>query len=177
MFGGEGYDFNGHLGALNDLWKLGTSGAWTFEGGSQNLPAGVSVVAGQYGTQAAPAPGNAPPGRANATAWVDTSGNLWLFGGTATNLWATGASGGGSPYPTASTVYQDLWEFKPQANTWIWISGAQGPASNSPPARTGAAGWATGSADFYFFGGDGITQPGLGPFLLGDFWRGTGVVY
>jgi len=75
MFGGNGFDSAGAAPWLNDLWKF--SGAqWTWAGGS-NLGSHVST----YGTQGTLFPGNVPGGRFFLSQWVDSKGNLWLFGG------------------------------------------------------------------------------------------------
>jgi hypothetical protein len=49
---------------------------WTWMGGSN-----IANQPGNYGTLGTPAPGNIPPNRWYAASWVDSSGNLWLFGG------------------------------------------------------------------------------------------------
>jgi len=37
---------------------------------------------GVYGTKGTADPGNVPEGRAGSVSWIDTDGNLWLFGGS-----------------------------------------------------------------------------------------------
>src|ERR1019366_3690147 len=75
LFGGDGLDSAGTLGALNDLWKY-SAGEWTWMSG-----ANVGNQVGTYGTQGTPAPGNVPGARYSALTWTDPSGNFWLFGG------------------------------------------------------------------------------------------------
>lgn len=79
LFGGYGYDAQSPsiLGFLNDLWMYnpGTN-TWTLVSTSNkaNQP-------GNYGTQGTAASSNMPGGRQEAAIWIDTTGNLWLFGG------------------------------------------------------------------------------------------------
>jgi hypothetical protein len=77
LFGGYGYDQNGTLGDLNDLWEYNLdAGVWTWIGGSSS-----AAVSGTYGIQGVPALGTAPGARQGAAGWLDSSGNFWLFGG------------------------------------------------------------------------------------------------
>jgi N-acetylneuraminic acid mutarotase len=111
LFGGQGYDSEDNNGNLNDLWLFSpASNEWTWEGGNATetdcltLPNGGPFCKGQpgvYGTLAVPAPGNEPGGRFGAATWVDSSGNLWLFGGY-------GADSAG----TDMGVLNDLWEYQ-----------------------------------------------------------------
>jgi N-acetylneuraminic acid mutarotase len=91
LFGGQGYDWAGNSGYLNDLWEYtpgadGGIGQWTWMGGSNILPPAIdpsvqSGLAGVYGTPGTPAATNTPGTRIGAVPWIDGSGNLWLFGG------------------------------------------------------------------------------------------------
>ncbi len=83
-------------GGFNDLWRF-ANGQWTWmAGSSQGNPVG------SYGTLGTPSPANVPPGRSSACAWVDTSGNLWLFGGA-----------GYDPTQTYFGAFNDLWKYTP----------------------------------------------------------------
>ncbi len=77
LFGGLGEDSTGFSGELNDVWQYSSSaGAWIWLGGSNTAdPSGV------YGTLGTAAETNAPGGRSSAAFAVDSSGDLWLFGG------------------------------------------------------------------------------------------------
>jgi hypothetical protein len=156
LFGGVGDTSTGNTG-LNDLWEFSpTSKAWTWMSGSStgNAPA-------VYGTQGIAAPSNTPGARAGAVGWVDSSGNLWLFGGDS---------------------YTDLWEFSPTSNMWTWVSGsntsgaaiygAKGVAapSNTPGARGGAVSWVDSSGNFWLFGGGAVNSGGQ-PTDLNDLWE------
>jgi len=95
LFGGDGHDSMGGLGVLNDLWKFdGTN--WTWIGG-----ANVAGQPGTYGTMGTPAASNTPGARLGGAAWIDSSGNLWLFGGN--GLDSAGKLG----------YLNDLWEYQP----------------------------------------------------------------
>jgi hypothetical protein len=75
LFGGSGYDSAGTAGRLNDLWKFdGTN--WTWMSG-----ANVVNQSGVYGTKGTAAASNVPGARDSSVSWLDSSGNLWLFGG------------------------------------------------------------------------------------------------
>jgi len=91
LFGGQGYDWTGTSGFLNDLWKYTPAagsgiGQWTWMGGSNTIPSGAALGlqggrSGVYGTLGSPAPANSPGSRIGAVPWVDQSGALWFFGG------------------------------------------------------------------------------------------------
>jgi len=56
---------------------------------------------GVYGTLGIAAAGNVPSMRQSAVGWMDSSGNLWLFGGDGSD--STGALGD----------LNDLWRYQP----------------------------------------------------------------
>jgi hypothetical protein len=102
LLGGTGYDSVGSgsapgtcCGLLNDLWKY-EAGQWTWVSGSN-----LANQKGTYGTQGANAPSNIPGARWSGVAWVDSSGNFWLFGGSGYD--STGSQGG----------LTDLWKYEP----------------------------------------------------------------
>jgi hypothetical protein len=95
LFGGSGLDSTGvGTGALNDLWKFdGTNWAWV-SGSSTMSQLGV------YGTKGTPASTNEPGARYGSISWLDSAGNLWLFGGTG--------------FDTAGLAgLDDLWRYRP----------------------------------------------------------------
>jgi N-acetylneuraminic acid mutarotase len=97
LFGGTGYDGNGAQGALADLWEYQVSTSeWIWMGGSQ-----TRASPGSYGTQGVGALGNTPGARAGGAAWMDTSGNFWLFGGAGLAMTSTAGP------------LNDLWQFVP----------------------------------------------------------------
>ena len=179
LFGGEGFEANGHFGDLNDLWEFNPSTSeWAWMGGSSTVPCnGYGCgLAGVYGTLGTPAAGNLPGGRLNASSWTDSSGNLWLFGGTGLD-----ANGGNSGL-------NDLWEFSPSAKEWTWMGGSSTvscggcgqagvygtlgtpAASNIPGGREWATSWTDHTGHFWLFGGWGYdANDTFG--LLNDLWE------
>jgi hypothetical protein len=170
LFGGDGNDSTtGGWGALNDLWEFNpTTKAWTWVSGANAVN-----QTGVYGTQGSPGNTNVPGARAAAASWIDSSGNLWLFGGASYPSWGN-----------LAPLFNDLWKFNPTTKTWTWVSGAstanqpgtygtQGtPAStNVPGARSAAVGWIDGSGTLWLFGGNGYDSNGTSEYLLNDLWR------
>lgn len=167
LFGGYGYDANGTLDRLNDLWKYSPSNnEWTWVGGSNTTDA-----RGVYGTQGVAAAANVPGARNIPVTWVDANGNLWLFGGY-------GYDSAGTQGPL-----NDLWEYSPSANEWTWVGGAstanakgvygtQGvaAATNVPGARNQAVGWTDSFGNVWLFAGFGIDSAGADDFL-NDLWK------
>lgn len=164
LFGGYGYDADGHSGLLNDLWSYG-SGEWTWMSGVN-----VAGESGIYGTQGVAALTNVPGARSGAVTWTDAEGNLWLFGG-----YGYGAS-------TANVnVLNDLWEYS--AGQWTWMGGSSANAqpgtygtpgvsapTNIPGARRNAIAWTDSAGNFWLFGGNGVASPGnYGD--LNDLWE------
>src|SRR3984885_760143 len=176
LFGGARLDSNGSYHAvLNDLWSYDpTTGLWTWIGGS-NTP----NAAGVYGTQGTAAVSNVPRARMGGSAWVDTNGNVWLFGGL------------GLAQSGLAQEYNDLWEYSPASGQWTWIGGSDGAnaagvygtqragaAGNGPGARVSAVSWRDSSGNFWLFGGYGYDQvSSIGN--LNDLWEynlGAGVL-
>jgi hypothetical protein len=94
LFGGNAIspdDSGWTQGYLNDLWKYNGNGWWTWVGGSNT----VNQV-GNYGSRGAAATTNFPGARWGMVSWIDSSGNLWLFGGNGMN-----------------GNFNDLWEYQP----------------------------------------------------------------
>jgi N-acetylneuraminic acid mutarotase len=140
-----------------------TAGLWTWESGSQ-----VGNAVGVYGTQGSAAAANVPGAREAAVSWIDSSGNLWLLGGTGTD--SAGTSGG---------KLNDLWQYSLSTDLWTWmggsnIEGANGvygtkgvaAAGNGPGARDSAVSWTDTAGNLWLFGG----TPGF-PQSFNDLWR------
>ena len=167
VFGGQGYDSAGHFGYMNDLWQYNpTAGTWTWESGSSKVAA-LAV----YGTKGVASAGNVPGARGYSNAWIDTSGNLWLFGGYSYN--ATGTQG----------IVDDLWMYSRGAATWTWVGGSstadvagvygtvrQTAATSVPGARYSASAWTDSSGNFWLFGGEGFDSNDSGG-VLNDLWE------
>jgi N-acetylneuraminic acid mutarotase len=175
LFGGDGSDSTKAYTRLNDLWKYSpASGEWTWVSGS---PLGNAIrgfnggpAIGIYGTQGVAAATNVPGAREIPITWMDTSGNLWLFGGVGYD--ATGNQG----------MLNDLWEFSPSSGMWTWVGGSsiavttgtygtQGVAAttNVPPGRYTAAGWTDASGNMWLFSGEGYD--GSITHRLNDLWK------
>ena len=169
LFGGVGYDAAGAVGNLNDLWRYSpTTNEWTWiNGGSADNAAGV------YGTQATAAATNVPGARYSASSWVDSTGDLWLFGGYGYD--STGSVG----------KLNDLWEYVPSTGQWTWVVGESvanasavygtlGTASTSivPGARQAASSWVDSSGNLWLSGGIGYDSSG-GVGNLNDLWEFT----
>jgi N-acetylneuraminic acid mutarotase len=177
LFGGGGYDSTGTMGFLNDLWEFNpTSKEWTWVSGANTVGAANSGQTGVYGTLGVPAAGNVPGGRGDAVTWIDSSGNLWLFGGL----------GYGSTQITYGSL-NDLWEFNPTSKEWTWVSGSSTlgsfdgqpgvygtlgvpAASNVPGGRVSAVSWIDSSSNLWLFGGNGYDSTGMDSYL-NDLWE------
>jgi len=250
LFGGQGFDSTGAVGALNDLWEFSpTSKQWTWVSGSNIVGLGSSAQTGVYGTLGVAAPGNVPSGLVAAVGWTDNSGNLWLFGGSGydgfcllNNLWefninstewtwqggnagspcapygvygqqgvaaANNSPGGrslavswtdpngnfwlfggeGSNANQTQVNLNDLWEFSPTTRQWTWVSGSSTLRPNSsgqpgvygtlggaapgniPGGRCGPDGWVDSSGNLWLFGGAGYDSIGVVPGWLNDLWE------
>jgi N-acetylneuraminic acid mutarotase len=201
LYGGNGYDSADTYSDLNDLWMYKeSSNQWTWVNGSQTTSncfpfngyefcAGTSPV---YGTLGQAAPANNPGARDNAATWVDSSGNLWLFGGH-----------GVDPNVPADYAFSDLWKYSPSTNEWTWVNGSNttngafcdfnvpngdygtycgypgvygtlgtASAGNNPGGRSGASAWIDVNGNFWLFGGMGFDANGnLNP--MNDLWEFT----
>uniref|UniRef100_E6QI25 GH29D-like beta-sandwich domain-containing protein n=1 Tax=mine drainage metagenome TaxID=410659 RepID=E6QI25_9ZZZZ len=168
---------------------------WTWMGGSAastgctTYQLGVVICAGPpgvYGTLGTATAGSIPGGRAVAASWLDTSGNLWLFGGQG--------------YDSADNQgnLNDLWMFNAATSNWTWLGGnatesdcgilmegntfckgqpgeygtlgVPGPG-NDPGARFGGATWVDRQGNFWLFGGYGADSTGHGMGVLNDLWE------
>lgn len=166
MYGGMGQATAASDSYLNDIWK-NSNGQWTWIGGSSSYN-----QAGIYGTLGAPDPNNTPGARELAVHWIDSSGNLWVFGGL--GLDADGRS----------EELNDLWKYN--AGEWAWMGGpqvagqpgvygVQGTAAsgNIPGGRSEAASWVDPAGNFWLFGGLGYDSIGASGWL-NDLWKYSG---
>jgi N-acetylneuraminic acid mutarotase len=170
LFGGYGNDSAGNWGRLNDLWMYTPAdGMWTWQGGSS-----TSGASGTYGSQGIADSSNVPTARNGAVSWTDSSGNLWLFGGSGT--------GSGQGVVWALGELNDLWMYSPATGLWKWVSGSnttgakgnygtQGTAAsgNMPGARQQSVGWTDASGNLWLFGGSGYDSSGSWG-DLNDLW-------
>ena len=176
LFGGWGFDASGNDGSLNDLWEFTPSAnEWAWMAGSSTVPQtsdGSGSQPGVYGIRGTPAAGNIPGGRQGGNGWTDSSGNLWLFGGSSINGNNTG-------------YLNDLWEFSPKTGEWTWMCGSDLPGDSGeiqepcgdpagsyeisgfvPADRWNAANWTDSTGQFWLFGG--INGDGYG--RTNDLW-------
>ena len=187
LFGGYGEDSVGNVGSLNDLWVFNPSTQeWTWVAGSSTVlpPGDVGITIGGpspvYGTLGVPGAGNTPGGRYGGSCWIDSGGNIWLFGGDGQHL--SGAIGN----------WNDLWEFNPITTEWTWMSGTdncpangyqnlcdnpgvygtQGVAANGnvPGARLNSTPWTDNDGNLWLFGGMGFDSQGYYGYL-NDLWE------
>ena len=161
LFGGAGTQ-----GSTNDLWEYAAGGGgWSMASGSE-----TPAMNGVYGTEGTAAASNAPGSRTLATAFVDGSGNFWLFGGQ--GFGAVGADG----------LLNDLWSYSPTAHQWTWVggwktvnaAGVYGTKSTTdvklPGARAAASAAGDVNGNLWLFGGNGYDVNGAQG-SLGDLWE------
>jgi hypothetical protein len=165
LFSGFGNDSAGNYGDLNDLWQFSpSSGQWAWMGGSNTV-----LASAVYGTQGIAAAGNIPGPRSFGAAWVDGSGNFWLFGG-------------GALVADLNPGVLDFWKYSPSTGLWTWIGGGLGAnpsygmqgmsaASNLPPARLQAATWTDSAGTLWMFGGLVNMDDMLTFNFLNDLWK------
>ena len=165
LFGGYGYDVNGTLGLLNDLWEFDTgSNNWTWVNGSNAV-----AQYGVYGTIGIASSSNTPGARGWSANWTDSNGTLWLFGG-----YGYGSSG-------LEGTLNDLWKYS--GSKWTWVSGSKsvshkgvygtkGVASstNVPGTRYGSVLWMDTKDNLWVYGGRGYDSRGSGGYLS-DLWK------
>ncbi len=137
---------------------------WTWMSGSD-----VVNQFGVYGTKGTADAANIPGARSGSVSWTDSSGSLWLFGGSGYD--SIGATG----------WLNDLWKY--DGIDWTWMSGTNTKnqlavyagataADNIPGARKGVVSWIDSSGNFWLFGGSGFDSTGVG--LLNDLWKFDG---
>jgi len=167
LFGGYGYDVNGTLGLLNDLWKfnlIGSNFTWTWVSGSSTVG-----QYGVYGTMGVAASGNTPGARGWSSTCADSNGTFWLFGG-----FGNGESG------SAGTL-NDLWKYS--GSKWTWVSGSKSisrkgvygtkgiaNANNMPGTRYGSVLWMDTKGNLWLYGGRGYDSKGSNGYLS-DSWK------
>ncbi|MBZ5697861.1 MAG: hypothetical protein LAN18_04880 [Acidobacteriia bacterium] len=167
--GGDLFLFGGEIGAggfFNDVWRYNIAlNTWTHVSGGMNQN-------GVYGTRGVPSTNNFPGARWGATAKLDASGKLWLFGGYG--------------YDSISAVpglLSDLWTYDPATNQWTWVSGSNTTnqagvygtlgttaSANVPGARQASMSWIDTSGNFWLFGGFDLDSAG-NPDGLNDLWK------
>ncbi len=189
MFGGQGVDSASNIGLLNDLWECTSPcTTWTLVSGT--------TLANQNGVFPTATGGTGTPGgRQNGVLWVDSSGNVWLFGGWGLDSVGTTATGLGPDNAQIGAILNDLWEYSATTKQWTWISGSStadqngvygaqgtsnitlnGSATSMPGSRWGAVGWvdpdSTAGTNLFLFGGFGLGSKSSQPTgFLNDIWE------
>lgn len=142
--------YGGFIPAFSDLWKYNpATNEWTWVKGKR-----FASQPPVFGTKGVPNINNSPGQRTYAAAtWVDTTGNLWLFGGAQTN---------------------DLWKYDIGTNEWTWMHGDSTPTYrgvhgakyvssplNYPGARSETcSAWTDSLNNLWLFGGYGYDDAG-----------------
>ncbi len=169
---GELYLFAGFYSvgnSYNDVWKYHPDNhTWTWMHGTTGW--NKAAVPGIKGT---PAADNTPSSRTQSAKWIDSAGNLWVFGG-------------GSAASNAQRR-NDLWKYDVNDNMWTWLNGEHqltnqvgdygvkgtATASNQPGSRgyPSVASWVDHKKGLlYMFGGYGYAQnTTIG--YLNDLWE------
>jgi N-acetylneuraminic acid mutarotase len=196
LFGGSDPFGSGGGNMLNDLWKFNPSTKeWTWVSGPStisctNYAAATALYGGYFcgqlsvnGTLGVPASGNVPGGRAPAAQWIDSNGNLWLFGGMGLDHAGEMINDiGVDPGGDFIGPINDLWYYNPSTNLWTWMGGnvstsgcmfdgvlgvvcggqpgvygtMETPAGgNMPGSRTSAVSWTDKSGNLWLFSGWG----------------------
>jgi len=167
LFGGEGFDINGNLGRLNDLWKLDIAGRWTWVSGDN-----TNNSAGNYGAKNVASASNKPGARTAAATWLGENNLFYLFGGF------------GFDKDGTLNNLNDLWTF--DGSNWTWINGSDSvnaagvygtfnvtSETNYPGARRWPAYVQVSSNEVYLFGGGGADNTGFTGWL-DDLWKWDG---
>jgi hypothetical protein len=95
-------------GTCNDFWVFepdANEWAWMDGIGVSDPSSCFDITPGTYGTRGTPAVANLPSGRFSGASWVDSAGNLWLFGGRGYSS-GTGFN---------EVDLNDVWVFQPAA--------------------------------------------------------------
>jgi N-acetylneuraminic acid mutarotase len=147
------------------------TGEWTWMSGSD-----IVDQAGIYGTKGSPTAANIPGGRRFGLTWVDTGGDLWLFGG-----WG---------FDSAETYsdLNDLWHYNTTSGEWTWVTGSDTgnqtgtygtkgtpAANNTPGGRAIGNSFVDANGDFWLFGGKNYSCKGaigwVSEGYRNDLWR------
>lgn len=162
LFGGYGYPETGGIGHLNDLWEYDIATQnWKWLKGTK-----VTGSSGSEGFINTANASNFPRARFDVTTWT-SNGKFYMFGG----------------HTTSANWLNQVWEYNPQNNMWVWIKGSSlskqagtygiknsGADNTTPGTRHGASGWAIGSK-LYLYGGEGYTTNNTTSGWLNDVWE------
>ena len=163
-----------NTGNAGDLWSYSMKASnWTYLSGKK----GVCTRAGEFGVKGRASGSNVPGCRRRASAWVDSKGNLWMFGGDGADVSQESIS-----VFKHSKLLSDLWYFNLEDISWTWKGGLQagdqgghfgemGKADYDylPGSRCETMVWSVGNL-FFLFGGVGHDINGNGGYLS-DIWQ------
>ena len=163
----------GAIAAVSLVWLLmpgllqAAPGEWTWMSGSNTIN-----QLGVYGTKGVEHPDNVPGAHRYSISWIDSLGNLWLFGGSGYSSTVLGSM-------------NDLWRYDPAINQWLWMSGSNitkqkgvygtkgvEHPDNVPGARRSSISWIDSMGRLWLFGGEGYDSSSsdiVG--WLNDLWR------
>ena len=160
LFGGKGNSATASASMLNDLWIYdfnSSPNSWVWISGTNSdnqigtYPTSTSSISSSDYT---------PSSRMNQSNWMDSSGNLWIFGGYGYD------SNGHVGY------LNDLWMFNPNTSEWTWVGGSNIVNSYDITiigARVFSGTWFDQSGDLWIFGGKGDSDTNNQGYL-NDFW-------
>lgn len=143
LFSGEGFPGTGTTtGNLNDLWKYDiSSNQWMWVRG-----ASINNQFGSYGSQGFPSITNIPGARYSSVSWIDSSDNLWLFGGDGKA--STGPDG----------FLADLWKY---TNCFVGVITPSIVSADSSLCLGEATSLTASGANNYLWSEGSITTPTL----------------
>lgn len=164
---GYGYNGIGQYGYLNDVWKYNiAANQWTWIKGANAVH-----CAANYGTLGLGYNTSTPGARWKSITWVDQHGHFWLFGGY------------GRSVSAAYGQLNDLWQYNPTSNEWIWMGGnntidekaTYGTLNiptpfNKPGAKEDAFSWVDRDGNLWLMGGYGFSTSTSSGYL-NDLWK------
>lgn len=169
IFGGTGADkFGISAGYLNDLWSYDPAlNQWAWHSGSD-----FKGSTGSYNQTGLSSVDYVPGSRWQATGWIDSEDNLFLFGGYNFNQLST-------------SLYNDFWKYEPSTKEWTWLTGFNSTANADevgnyggnkgngslpyPGSRHGGLSWLDQDGNFWMLGGSEGNGSAEG--FYNDLWK------
>ena len=160
LYGGLGEDK--FINYYSMLWKYDPqTNEWTSVWGT-----GTPNQLPSWGTQGIPSSSSSPGNRSAGCTWVDSSGNLWLYGGIS----------------IISGSHNDLWKYDIAADQWTWMHGSDiagvtphynGIGTEDPDNTPGvraetSCSWTDGKNNFWLFGGMSIADNSIWRYNTGS---------
>lgn len=148
------------VGYLSDLWQY-SDGSISEEATSYWQWSGLQTFNSvpTYGTLNVPSLVNSPGGREHASTWMDSSKNLWMYGGAGHNDNKTCTFLIVKKLTISDIFFSDLWKY--DGNAWTWMGGfnkthqsaVYSGSNQHPGGRAWAQFWKTSNGSLYLFGG------------------------